>query len=127
MTTQQENPCVNCGLCCSNFRVSFYHGEIEGMPFGFVPVDMVEKLTESRACMKGTSQKNPRCVALSGTLGEEVACTIYEQRPTPCREFEVWEADGTVNERCQKLRAAKKLPLLQPKAAALAASAAASE
>lgn len=77
---------------------------------GFVPVHLVEKLNESRACMKGTSQTKPRCVALSGTLGEQVACTIYELRPTPCREFEVWEVDGEVNVRCQSLRLAYGLP-----------------
>ena len=115
MSAQEENPCLVCGLCCSNFRVSFYHGEVEGMPFGWVPADMVEKLNESRACMKGTSQKQPRCVALSGTLGEQVACTIYEQRPTPCREFAVWEEDGSVNERCQQLRKAYGLALVQSK------------
>ena len=104
MSTQDQNPCISCGLCCCNFRVSFYHGEIEDMPFGWVPAEMVEKLNDSRACMKGTSQKNPRCIALSGTLGEQVACTIYEQRPTTCREFEVWEENGEVNERCQSLR-----------------------
>ena len=109
MTTPTENPCVTCGLCCSNFRVSFYHGEVEGMPMGFVPEHLVEKLNESRACMKGTSQKSPRCIALSNTLGVEVACTIYEQRPTPCREFEVWENDGEVNVRCQSLRLANGL------------------
>lgn len=117
MSTQEENPCISCGLCCSNFRVSFYHGEIEGMPFGFVPAALVEKLNESRACMKGTSQKNPRCIALSGTLCEQVACTIYEQRPTPCREFAVWEDNGKVNERCQNLRVAVGLSPILPRAA----------
>ena len=117
MSHQAVSPCVTCGLCCSNFRVSFYHGEVEGMPFGFVPAAMVEKLNESRACMKGTSQKNPRCIALSGKLGEQVACTIYEQRPTPCREFEVWEENGEVNERCQALRKAHGLSLIRSKVA----------
>ena len=111
----EDNPCTSCGLCCSNFRVSFYHGEVEDMPFGFVPADKVEKLNDFRACMKGTSQKNPRCIALSGTLGKQVACTIYEQRPTPCREFDVWEAGGAVNERCQSLRVAAGLPQIQAK------------
>ena len=122
MSVQDENPCISCGLCCSNFRVSFYHGEVEGMPFGFVPADLVEKLNESRACMKGTSQKNPRCIALNGTLGEQVACTIYAQRPTPCREFEVWEEDGAVNERCHALRKAAGLPLILPRVMAVVSS-----
>jgi len=111
-SAEQENPCLPCGICCSNFRVSFYHGEIEGMPSGWVPGNLVEKLTESRACMKGTSQKNPRCIALEGTPGVRTACTIYERRPSPCREFVAWDEDGVPNGRCQKLRAAYGLPLL---------------
>jgi len=115
MTEPDENPCIRCGLCCANFRVSFYHGEVVGMPFGIVPAHLTEKLNESRACMKGTSQKNPRCIALEGKLGEQVACTIYENRPTPCREFAVWEEGGEVNERCQQLRLAHGLPLVPSK------------
>lgn len=112
---QEENPCLSCGVCCSSFRVSFYHGEIEDMPFGWVPLRLVEKLTETRACMQGTSQKNPRCVALSGTLGVQTACTIYEQRPSPCREFETWDENGMPNPRCQERRLAFGLSLLQPR------------
>ena len=47
------------------------------MPCGFVPAHLTEKLTESRACMKGTNYKSPRCIALSGAPGEQTACTIY--------------------------------------------------
>ena len=28
------------------------------------------------------------CAALTGTVGQQVACGIYEWRPSPCREFE---------------------------------------
>jgi len=111
----EENPCLNCGGCCNHFRVSFYHGEIEGMPLGYVPAHLTEKLNESRACMQGTNQKNPRCIALSGTPGVQTACTIYAQRPTPCREFLAWNEDGIPNVDCQKLRTQLGLPLLEPK------------
>lgn len=109
-----ENPCMPCGLCCSSFRVSFYHGEVEGMPFGLVPGHLVEKISETRACMQGTNRKNPRCIALSGTVGMSTACTIYEQRPSPCREFSAWDDSGVPDKRCQKLRAANGLAVLQP-------------
>ena len=114
-TSQEENPCLNCGGCCSHFRVSFYHGEIEGMPLGVVPAHLTEKLTESRACMQGTSQKNPRCIALSGTPGVQTSCTIYAQRPTPCREFMAWDEHGMPNVDCQRLRANLGLALLVTK------------
>lgn len=82
------------------------------MPAGFVPGDMVEQLTPFRACMKGTNQPEGRCIALAGTPGVQVFCTIYEYRPSPCREFEVWDAAGMPNERCQQLRGAHGLPPL---------------
>jgi Fe-S-cluster containining protein len=110
----EPNPCLSCGVCCAHFRISFYHGEVDDMPFGYVPADMVEQLTPFRACMKGTNQPDEerRCIALSGTPGIRTFCTIYEYRPSPCREFEVWDAAGLPNERCQQLRAAYDLPPL---------------
>lgn len=82
------------------------------MPSGFVPSDMIEQLTPFRACMKGTNQTGRRCIALAGTPGIRTFCTIYEYRPSPCREFEVWDAAGVPNERCQQLRGAHGLSLL---------------
>jgi len=55
-------------------------------------------------CMKGTNSHPPRCVALRGEVGKLVSCAIYEQRPTPCREFNEYELDGSPNMRCFKLR-----------------------
>ncbi len=115
MSTQtDDHPCQPCGACCSHFRVSFYHGELDDMPFGMVPVALTEKLNDTRACMKGTSQKQPRCIALSGTPGQFTACTIYAQRPTPCREFNAWDDNGQPNADCQRLRAGLGLAALAP-------------
>jgi hypothetical protein len=108
----ESNPCLTCGVCCTHFRISFYHGEIDDMPSGLVPSDMVEQLTPFRACMKGTNQIERRCIALAGTPGIQTFCTIYEYRPSPCREFEVWDAAGVPNKRCQQLRSAHGLSLL---------------
>ncbi len=85
------------------------------MPFGMVPADLTEKLNETRACMKGTNQKNPRCIALTGEIGKRVACSIYENRPSPCREFNIYSADGEPSPDCQKLRELNNLPPLKPK------------
>ncbi len=83
------------------------------MPCGVVPAHLTEKLNESRACMKGTSQKSPRCIALSGTPGVHTACTIYENRPSPCREFNAWDVQGEPNAECQQLRAVLGLAMLK--------------
>ena len=48
-----------------------------------------------------------RCISLRGELGKPgIHCAIYENRPTPCREFDIWLPDGTPNPDCQRLRAA---------------------
>jgi Fe-S-cluster containining protein len=68
--------------------------------------------------MQGTDQKQPRCVALSGIIGQRVNCDIYENRPTPCREFGVDWVNGLLTfipadlERCTQARGAWGLPPL---------------
>jgi Fe-S-cluster containining protein len=83
----EANPCLDCGACCACFRVSFYWGEISPVSSPGVPDEFTEKLNHHRAVMLGTNQKNPYCIALQGRIGENVSCGIYEQRPSPCREF----------------------------------------
>lgn len=105
MPSNESNPCLHCGACCAHYRVSFYCGEIDTQPLGFVPNAMVSKVTPFIACMKGTESGGGRCAALTGTIGEEIGCSIYTNRPTTCREYPVWMADGTPNPACQTLRA----------------------
>ena len=107
------NPCLSCGACCAHFRVSFYCGEIAGDDGGTVPPELVSQVGPLRACMKGTEHGGQRCVALRGEIGAAgIHCAIYEQRPSPCRDFPAWEEDGTPNPDCQKVRAKFGLPAL---------------
>lgn len=99
------NPCLDCGMCCVHFRVSFYWGESDDAPGGQVPVALTEKLTPHLACMRGTNQEPRRCVALAGEPGRRVSCTIYPRRPSPCREFPAYLEDGAPNPKCDALRA----------------------
>lgn len=68
--------------------------------------------------MKGTNQKRPRCIALDGEIGQNVACRIYAQRPSPCRHFGIVWSRGVVRfsaeglARCNQARAAWGLPPL---------------
>jgi len=109
-----DNPCLSCGACCAHFRVSFYCGEIaDGSGAGMVPPELVTQVGPLRAAMKGTEYGYGRCVALSGEVGSPtVHCTIYPLRPSPCREFEPWLADGTPEPDCQRARARFGLPPL---------------
>ncbi|MDK7902348.1 YkgJ family cysteine cluster protein, partial [Staphylococcus aureus] len=76
------------------------------------PDEFTEPLTPFLSCMKGTNEKQPRCEKLIGEVGECVSCAIYEQRPSPCREFEQSWANGVKNEACDRARAAFGLPPL---------------
>ena len=55
---------------------------------GSVPDGLTAPLTCHTSRLRGTDHQPPRCAALTGRVGERVACGIYEWRPSPCREFE---------------------------------------
>lgn len=99
------NPCLSCGACCAHYRVAFYSGELAGATGGTVPPELTTQIGPLRACMKGTELGGNRCIALQGELGRPgIHCTIYEKRPTPCREFNVVDDDGVMNPACLNLR-----------------------
>jgi uncharacterized protein len=104
--TGTDNPCSGCGACCRHFRVSFYHGELDTQPDGYVPAGLTLQLTPFRACMKGTQAGGGRCIALQ----EDMRCGIYAQRPSVCREFPALMPDGTMNPECLELRARLGIP-----------------
>lgn len=111
MPDDDANVCKSCGACCNYFRISFYFGEIDTMKQGFVPDEKAEKLNSFFACMKGTNNKptQNRCIALKGEIGKDVSCSIYHNRPSPCREFAVFDDNGAMNPRCIKARQAHGL------------------
>lgn len=109
-----STPCLECGLCCTHFRISFYWAEGDDAPGGFVPAHLTEKLNAHLRCMQGSNSLPRRCVALLGEPGTRVQCSIYEHRPTPCREFPVYFEDGQPNPKCNELRASAGLPPLEP-------------
>ncbi len=95
------NPCFGCGACCRHFRVSFYHGELDTQPGGYVPAALTLPATPFRACMKGTETGRGQCIALQG----DGRCAIYSRRPSVCREFPAFLEDGSMNPECLRLRA----------------------
>ena len=109
-----SNPCLECGACCAFYRVSFHWSEAERFLGGVTPVELTQPVTAHRAAMRGTDRPRPRCVALEGEIGQTVRCSIYTQRPSPCREFTASWVDGRRNERCDQARAAHGLPPLTP-------------
>ncbi|WAH56878.1 YkgJ family cysteine cluster protein [Pseudomonas silvicola] len=108
-----NNPCLSCGACCAFFRVSFYWGECASAG-GLVPDELTVQVNHSMVAMIGTDRKPARCTSLSGEIGCQVGCTMYEQRSSTCRDFEAsWEY-GAHNEACDRARAQHGLPPLEP-------------
>lgn len=112
------HPCLSCGACCAHFRVSFYWAEADpfasGLGAAAVPAALTESFTPSRLAMRGTQAYQPRCVALEGDVGSLVRCTVYSQRPSPCRELSPSWEQGQPSPGCDRARAAHGLPPLTP-------------
>src|SRR5690606_40699314 len=103
------NPCLTCGACCAHYRVSFHWSETERFLGGVTPPELTEKITPHRVAMRGTCGGSaPRCIALEGQVGVDVRCTIYEKRPTPCRELEASWHGGGPSDGCDRARADRK-------------------
>ncbi len=79
--------CQTCGACCASFRVDFSITETQAEGGG-VPDGLAEPLAGATCRLRGTDHSPPRCAALTGRIGERVACAIYPWRPSPCHEFE---------------------------------------
>jgi len=69
--------------------------ELAGGAFAWgqgVPKEMTVPVTANIVRMAGTDASEPRCVALAGAIGKRVNCSIYDGRPSPCREFDIEHA-----------------------------------
>lgn len=111
-----RNPCLNCGACCAHFRVQFYWREANPSDSSeAVPAGYWEDLTPDRRCMRGTGAKHhPCCLGLSGRIGVNAKCSIYANRPSPCRAFSASYVNGERNPRCDDARRAHGLKPLRP-------------
>jgi Fe-S-cluster containining protein len=104
MIETNAHPCLTCGACCSYYRVSFHPSEAHPDRF-HVPVHFTAVVTTDESVMIGTdSLRDTRCIALSGQVGKDAHCSIYENRPSPCRKFEASYAYGVKEPRCDEAR-----------------------
>ena len=104
--TDRSGNCMKCGACCATYPVLFGREELDTEPEGWVPTALAEPYLTRCAHMRGTTQSPRRCVALEGTVGAEVRCTIYDQRPSPCRDFAPEADSGGADARCADARRA---------------------
>lgn len=103
--------CQTCGACCASYRVEFSVYELDELG-GHVPAALTEPVKGVTCRMQGTGSVPIRCVALAGTVGQQVDCNIYAQRPRPCMEL----SEGSYA--CHKARARHGLPTLPENATA---------
>lgn len=103
-----QNPCMGCGACCTVFRASFYWAEADDATQGGVPVRLTVRVGALRRAMR--RRADGRCAALRGVPGRKVFCTLYDRRPSVCRDFEPAWSGGSAGARCDEARARLGLP-----------------
>ncbi|NEW94003.1 YkgJ family cysteine cluster protein [Rhodopseudomonas sp. BR0M22] len=74
------NPCQSCGACCG-YSENWPRFTIEDdSALDAIPAALVNARQSGMRC------EADRCAALSGTIGQATACTIYALRPEVCRD-----------------------------------------
>ena len=99
-----ESSCLACGACCAAFRVDFHRADLAAGARPGVPLSLAVPVTASLYRMRGTDAAPPRCVALAGEIGQAAQCTIYENRPGPCRDFAPYAPLGMGDDACDRAR-----------------------
>ena len=109
-----SHPCLRCVACCATFRVAFHWSEAQPENPDGVPAALTTPLRRHELVMRGTEAPPMRCVALAGTVGADAHCSIYPQRPSPCRDLgAAWE-HGEPSPQCDRARLRHGLPPLTP-------------
>jgi len=99
-----ENPCIGCGVCCTQYRVAFHWSETTAHPDGMVPAELTEPLRHHEVVMKGTDARPSRCIALAGEPMIDARCSIHGRHPSCCRAVEVG------SDQCLRARRAYGMP-----------------
>lgn len=97
-------PCLSCGACCIVYRITLPRSELDSTPGGEVPTALTEPYTATTACMREHPEIPGRCIALTGTVGAQVSCSIYAHRPAACREFAPLTLLGRGDAACNEAR-----------------------
>lgn len=108
------HPCLSCGACCAHYRVSLHWSETDPEHGAGTPCELTEPFGPHRQVMRGTWQRQPRCIALRGIVGEGAHCGIYPLRPSACRELPAAWENGAPSPQCDRAREAHGLAPLQP-------------
>lgn len=109
-----SHPCLRCGACCASFRVAFHWSEAQPHASDGPPAPLTVALRHHELAMRGSDRPPHRCAALTGDVGRATHCTIYAQRPSPCRDLAAAWEHGAPSPQCDRARAVHGLPPLTP-------------
>lgn len=99
-TDAGASPCLTCGACCG-YSAEWPRFSLEtDEELALIPEKLVAENLSGMRCEEN------RCMALTGKVGEAVACSIYAVRPHVCR------ACMPGDEECHTARAHHGLPPL---------------
>lgn len=100
MRESDELDCKSCGACCTTSNASGDYVSVTRLDRRRLPTKYQKKLIpapfgedEEQALPLKRIGDRMGCVALKGTLGKDVSCDVYAQRPEFCRTFEKGSAD----------------------------------
>jgi len=107
-----NSPCCQCGACCATFRITLPRIELASRG-GRVPDHLTQPYTATTACLREDPETPGRCIALEGTLGISVNCSIYPNRPAACEEFAPLATINEGDDACDEARRRHGLPPLR--------------
>lgn len=81
------SPCLSCGACCAYSHEWPRFSTESDEELARIPQALVAPSLAGMRC------EGERCMALSGKIGEAVACTIYAARPHVCRACEAGDSE----------------------------------
>ena len=100
MTASRPVDCRDCGACCVNLPTNrtlgfIYWVEISDGDAILDRADLVEKhvVRDKDGVPHLRILQDGRCAALRGIVGTDVWCSIYPDRPSPCRKVEPGDAN----------------------------------
>ena len=92
---EYEAKCQSCGLCCCHPLTKADGVVTTDSEMTYYSTESVtyrwwhgEEITDTQTGFWMRRTSDEKCIALEGTLGQDVRCSIYDDRPSVCRQFE---------------------------------------
>lgn len=92
----QDGDCQTCGACCVPPQATDVWADVSDTDLKRLGSRLARKFVKHPTVFEslvdgkrpGIRVKDGRCKALTGQVGNKVACSIYDKRPDACSQFE---------------------------------------